>query len=145
MHEWSLAEAVINSLIKFGEERGVASIEEVEVTYGEIMELEVSIFETAFEQLSKGTPLEGTKLVLKEEKAKFKCNACGAEWDFETVERILSDEFSVVEEPHGTRESPLHFLPQLAPALLKCPSCGSRDFDLTSGKGMRISKVVVKT
>ncbi len=145
MHEWSLAEAVINSLIRLAEEKSITAFDEVEITYGEIMELEVLVFRTAFEELSKGTPLEGTRLILKEEKAMFKCNACGAEWDLETVEKILAEEFSVIEEPLGTRESPLHFLPHLAPALLKCPSCGSRDFDLASGKGLYISRVVTRT
>jgi len=145
LHEWSLAEAVINSLIRLAEDRGATAFEEVEITHGEIMELDTLVFRTAFRELSKGTLVEGTRLMLKEEKAKFKCNNCGAEWDFETVEKILSEEFSVIEEPSGTKESALHFLPNLAPALLKCPSCGSRDFDLASGKGLRISKVVMRT
>jgi len=145
LHEWSLAEAVVNSLIKLAEDRGAVAFKEVEIAYGEIMELEASIFKTAFEELSKGTLVEGAKLVLKEEKAKFRCNACGAEWDFGTVEEVLSDEFNVIEEPLGEKESPLHFLPHLAPALFRCPSCGSRDFDLVSGKGLRITRVVMRT
>ncbi len=145
MHEWSLAGAVINSLIKLAEEKCVKGFEEVEITYGEIMGLETSIFEMAFRELSKGTPLEEARLVLKVERAKFKCNACGSEWGFETVERVLSEEFNVIEEAEGERESPLHFLPQLAPAMFKCPSCGSRDFDLVKGKGLRISKLVMRT
>ena len=142
MHEWSLADAVVRSLLGFMASEGLTSIREVEVTWGEILELDTEIFEEAFYELSRGTPLEGAKLVLRKEKAYFKCNSCGAEWDFKTADEMLSREFEIMEEPAGVRESPLHFLPDLARTLLRCPKCGSRDFDLIGGKDLRVSKVV---
>ena len=143
MHEWSLAGAVVNSLLSFAREEGVSSFREVELTFGEVMELNREIFRTAFKELSRGTPLEGARLVIRLEPAIFRCNACGHTWNFEEAHRMLSHELGILEEPSGDRESPLHFLPDLARALLKCPSCGSRDFELVSGKDLRISRVVV--
>ncbi len=142
MHEWSLADAVVRSLLRFMASEGLDSIEEVEITWGEILELDTDIFERAFHELSRGTPLEGAKLVLREEKAHFRCNSCGAEWDFKTADEMLSREFEIMEEPTGVRENPLHFLPDLARTLLRCPRCGSRDFDLIDGKDLRVSRVV---
>ncbi len=143
MHEWSLAEAVVNSLLSFARKEGVSSFREVELTFGEVMELNRDIFRTAFEELSRGTPLEGARLVIREEPALFRCNSCGHTWDFDEAHKMLSHELGILEEPSGDRESPLHFLPDLARALLKCPSCGSRDFELVSGKNLRVSRVVI--
>ncbi len=140
MHEWSLASAIVRSLLSFMSSEGLESVDEVEVTWGEVMELDSEIFEQAFKALTQGTPLEGAKLSLKVEKALFRCNSCGAEWDFERVEEMLSEELGVVED--SEIESPLHFLPDLATTLLRCPECGSRDFELVSGKGIRVSRVV---
>ncbi len=142
MHEWSLADAVVHSLLDFISSKGLKSLEMIEITFGEILELNIDIFREAFQDISKGTPLEGAKLILREEKALFRCNSCGAEWDFETADKILVREFGVMEEPVGIKESPLHFLPDLAKTLLRCPRCGSRDFDLVSGKDLRVSKVI---
>ncbi len=142
MHEWSLAEAVIYSLLKFLDEEKLKSVEMVEISVGEILELEMDIFTNALYEIAKNTPLEGTKFEFKIEKALFKCNSCGYEWGFDVADSMLSDELGIVEEPAGTRESPLHFLPDLAQTLLKCPKCGSRDFDLISGKDIKVSKVV---
>lgn len=142
MHEWSLADAVVRSLLNFISSEGLGFLEQVEVTVGEVLELDKGIFEEAFNELSKGTPLEGTKLVLKEERALFRCNSCGAEWNFDTADKMLSEELGVLEEPDGVKESPLHFLPDLATSLLRCPDCGSRDFELVRGKDLRISKVI---
>ena len=142
MHEWSLAGAVAKSLLEFMSSEGLGSIREVEITWGEMLELDEDVFRQAFRELTRGTPLEGVKLLIREERALFRCNSCGAEWDFEVADEMLSSEFGVLEEPLGTKESPLHFLPDLARSLLRCPRCGSRDFDLVSGKGLRVSRVV---
>jgi len=143
MHEWTLAEAIVESLNSFVEQNGRKKVLEVEILYGEMMELDTDILSYAIEELVKGTVLEDAKFSLKEEKALFKCNACGATWDFETAHKMLSHEFGILEEPSGARESPLHFIPDLAQALLKCPRCGSRDFEAISGKGIRVARMVL--
>ena len=143
MHEWSIAGAVVSSLIDFARREGVKKILEVEVAYGEVMDLDRDILAEAIRVLSRGSPLEGASILLREEEAKFRCNSCGAEWGMEEALSSISSEIGVLEEPGGI-ESPLHFLPDLAPALIKCPRCGSRDFELSSGKGVRVLRVVVE-
>ncbi|MCD6348302.1 MAG: hydrogenase nickel incorporation protein HypA [Candidatus Korarchaeota archaeon] len=144
MHEWTLAEAIVESLNSLINQDDARKVLEVEILYGEMMELESDILNYAIEELARGTALEGAKFSLKEEKALFRCNACGATWDFETAHKMLSHEFGILEEPSGEKESPLHFIPDLAQALLKCPQCGSRDFETISGKGIRIARVVLE-
>ncbi len=143
MHEWSLAEAVIEALTQVMEQEGARRASEVEIIYGEMMELELDILKFALEELSKGTPLEGSKFTFNEERASFRCNSCGHRWDFRQVHELLPEDLWV-SEPDGGRESPIHFIPDLAQALMVCPNCGSRDFEVESGKGLRINKVILE-
>ncbi len=144
MHEWSLAEAILEALTSLMEQEGMKSISEVEILYGEMMELELDILRFALEELSRETPMKDTKFTFSEEKASFRCNSCGYRWDFEQAHSLLSGELGIREDPTGERESPIHFIPELAQALMRCPNCGSRDFEIESGKGIRISRIVIE-
>lgn len=144
MHEWSLAEALVTSLSRYAEREGISRIVEVDVAYGELMELDAEIFEQAFAAMVEGTPLEGAKLVLREEEARFVCNSCGHVWDFKEAERQVDSGGPRIVEEGGGLESPLHLMPGLATALIRCPACGSRDFTLERGGDLRVERVVVE-
>jgi hydrogenase nickel incorporation protein HypA/HybF len=49
----------------------------------------------------------------------------------------------LIRESDGT-EFPLHFLPQLYPAFVHCPACGSSDILLKAGQSVQITKLVVE-
>jgi hydrogenase nickel incorporation protein HypA/HybF len=49
----------------------------------------------------------------------------------------------LIKEPDG-KELPLHFLPQLYPAFVRCPDCGSSDIFLKDGQSVQITKLVVE-
>ncbi|RDD53983.1 MAG: hydrogenase nickel insertion protein HypA [Candidatus Korarchaeota archaeon NZ13-K] len=144
MHEWSLAEAIVDSLIPVILREGAKRVSEVEIVYGEMMELELDILRFALEELSKGTPLEGSKFVFKEEEASFRCNSCGHRWNFKQVHDSLPEDLGIREGENGERESPIHFIPELAQALMRCPNCGSRDFEVESGKGLSVRRLVLE-
>ncbi len=144
MHEWSLAEALVTSLSRYAEREGISRIVEVDVAYGELMELDTEIFRQAFASMAGGTPLEDAKLVLREEKARFICNSCGHVWDFKEAERQVDLGGPRIVEEGGGLESPLHLMPGLAAALILCPACGSRDFTLERGGDLRVERVVVE-
>ncbi|MEM0017428.1 MAG: hydrogenase nickel incorporation protein HypA [Candidatus Korarchaeum sp.] len=144
MHEWSLAEAILEAIIPIVKHESAGRVSEVEIVYGEMMELELDILRFALEELSKGTPLEGSRFMFREEKASFRCNSCGYKWDFEQAHDTLPEDLGIREGTSGDRESPIHFIPDLAQALMRCPSCGSRDFEVESGRGLRIYKVVLE-
>jgi hydrogenase nickel incorporation protein HypA/HybF len=141
MHEWSLAEAILDALTSLMEQESMKKISEVEILYGEMMELELDILKFALEELSKETPMKDTKFIFSEERASFRCNSCGYRWNFEQAHSSMSEELGI-RELTGERESPIHFIPELAQALMRCPNCGSRDFEIESGKGIRISRIV---
>jgi hypothetical protein len=46
----------------------------------------------------------------------------------------------LVREPEN-KEVPVHFLPALYPAFLRCPSCGSSDVELVGGNNVKVTKV----
>lgn len=144
MHEWSLAEAVLETLTSLLEREETKRVSEVEIICGEIMELDLDVFRFALEELSKGTHLEGSKFILREEKVVFRCNSCGYDWGFERVHDLLPEELGIREGTNGSKESPIHFIPDLAQALMRCPNCGSRDFEAESGRGLRIHRVVLE-
>jgi len=143
LHEWSLADAAVRSLLSLGEERGFKRFIEVEISMGEIMEIDKEVFKEAFLFLSKGTILENANIIFSEEKASFRCNACGNRWDMEEAERIIEREVGI-EEEGGEVESPLHFMPELACSLMRCPRCGSRDISVESGRDLSIKRVVAE-
>ena len=142
LHEWAVADAIVSSLVSFCSSKGASRILEVEIVYGEAMEYDLDVLRDAVEYLSKGTPLEGAKIVFREEKSIFRCNACGAEWDMAEAERLINRALKVEEEGEGF-ESPLHFIPELASSLMRCPRCGSPDVEMVKGDSVRVSKVVM--
>ena len=121
VHEWALAEAVIKSLEGVG-----GRVKLVRVLLGELQNVDGEILLLALEELKRGTKLEGARFELEVEPAEFECNACGARWR-------LSD--AAVGE--AEREA-MHFVPELAHAFLRCPSCGSPDFKVVKGRGVRV-------
>jgi len=143
VHEWSLADAAVRSLLAFGEEKGFKRFIEVEISVGEIMEIDKEVFKEAFLMLSRGTILENANIIFSEEKASFRCNSCGNRWNMEKAEEVIEREVGV-EEEGGEIESPLHFMPELACALMRCPKCGSRDISVESGRDLSIKRVVAE-
>lgn len=142
LHEWSLAEAILESLKSIAKQENTERLMEVEICYGEMMGLEPEILKFALEELSKGANIGNPRFLLSEEKASFRCNSCGYRWNFEEANKQLSEDLGILEEPTGEKESPLHFIPDLAQALIKCPKCGSRDFEVESGRVVKIARVV---
>jgi len=140
MHEWSLAEAVVKAVFDLIEQRGASRVSELEVVYGELMSLDSELMAEAIRELSAGSPLEGAEIRIIEEPARIRCRSCGSEFSLSEIE-IGGPK--IFEEGHG-QEHLLHFLPDLAPALLRCPGCGSSDLEVDSGGSLRISKVVLE-
>jgi len=95
---------------------------------GELQGIEHDIIEFALDQLR--TPrLKEAKFVIEAIPAKFRCRVCAREWG---LEREKLDE--------ATGEA-IHFVPEIAHVYLKCPSCGSPDFEITEGRGVWLASI----
>ncbi len=128
MHEWALAEAVIRATQQIAEKEKLKEINEVEIKIGELQQVEREIFRFALSQL-KPANFRSTRFRLSKAKTKLKCRVCENTWLFR---RSKLDE--------DTAEA-IHFVPEVAHSYIKCPKCGSPDFEISKGRGVWLENI----
>ncbi|MCD6126469.1 MAG: hydrogenase nickel incorporation protein HypA [Thaumarchaeota archaeon] len=128
MHEWALAEALISTVIQVSKKEGLRKIFEIEVRIGELQDIDLEIFKFALIQL-RPDYLKDAEFKFKIVKTKLKCRICGHEWS------PRKDELD-----ESVREA-IHFIPEITHAYLRCPRCGSIDFDIIEGRGVWLEYV----
>ena len=130
MHEWSLAEAVVATVEKIRSENNGRRVLAVRVRLGELQKIEMDAFREGLRASLKdcGYGLEVFEFV--DEEASFRCRSCAREWQLATVPGLGDEE----------REA-IHFLPESAYVYMRCPGCGSPDFDVAAGRGVTIESV----
>lgn len=112
MHEFSVTSQIVQSVLVEAEKRKAKKVTEVHLIIGELTFLGLEQVRFAYEALTKGTIMEGSKLVIKTQKGAVKCNNCGYEGGFKY------------------EDDPLYHLPV---PTLKCPRCGS-SVNIVAGK-----------
>jgi hydrogenase nickel incorporation protein HypA/HybF len=128
MHEWALAEAVVNAAVEFSDKEGLKKVTEVTVKVGELQDVDRKIFRFALLQLVPDK-LKGAKFHLVVAKAKLSCHVCGNSWLFRKDE--YDDDVSEA----------MHFVPEMAHTYIKCPKCGSPDFEIAEGRGVWLESI----
>jgi len=128
MHEWALAEAVISTVSQIAEKEGLKEVAEVEIKVGELQQIELDILEFALSQL-KTLKLKNVKFHTKTVKAELKCRVCGHKWIFRKEK--MNEEIAEA----------IHFVPEIAHTYIKCPKCGSPDFEILKGRGIWLESV----
>ena len=128
MHEWALAESVISAASQIAEKEDLIEVTEVNIRLGELQQVELDIFRFALTQL-RPQKLKDTKFNIEKTEAELKCRACGHQWK---LARTNLDE--------ETSEA-IHFVPEIAHAYIKCPRCGSPDFEILQGRGIWIESI----
>jgi hydrogenase nickel incorporation protein HypA/HybF len=128
MHEWALAEAVMTAAAEIAEKEQLKHVTEVKVRIGELQQIDQSIFEFALSQL-KPDKFKNAKFTTEKEDAKLKCRACGTQWIF------------IKEKVDETTAEAIHFVPEIAHTYIKCPKCGSPDFEILEGRGVWLETI----
>ena len=128
MHEWALAEAILKSAKELAEQEGLREVSEVTIRVGELQQIEPPILRFALSQL-KTDAFKKAKFRILKGKSTLKCRVCGTTWQFDM--KKLDRE---------TAEA-IHFVPEVAHTYIKCPKCGSPDFDFASGRGVWLESV----
>jgi hydrogenase nickel incorporation protein HypA/HybF len=128
MHEWALAEAVISAASETAETEGLKQVTEVKIKVGELQQIEQDVLEFALSQL-KTARFKNAKFTIEKVKAKLKCRVCGFQWVF-----------SKEELDRNTAEA-IHFVPEIAHTYVKCPKCGSPDFEILEGRGVWLESI----
>lgn len=134
MHEWALADAVIEATSSALAGRDPSCLRAVTVTVGELQAIDHEIFTFALTMLLKERPFRTAVYHLETEPAGFRCGACEREW-------ALAETHGLTDE---TREA-IHFLPEAAHAFVRCPSCGSPDYRVLKGRGVSIASLTLES
>jgi hydrogenase nickel incorporation protein HypA/HybF len=129
VHEWALAEAVLESVRAEQQSRPGEQARQVVIQFGELQSIDPEVFAEGITHLQHDAGDMDLQFVFETEPATLKCNACGHGWAF-----------SECEIDEATREA-IHFLPEVAHSFLVCPSCGSADFRIDRGRGVTIRSI----
>jgi hydrogenase nickel incorporation protein HypA/HybF len=128
MHEWALAEAVITAAQQIAEKENLKEIKEVTIKVGELQQVEQDILRFALSQL-KPPSFKNAEFHISKAKTTLKCRVCGNTWLFR---KNKLDE---------TTAEAIHFVPEVAHAYIKCPKCGSPDFEISEGRGVWLENI----
>jgi hydrogenase nickel incorporation protein HypA/HybF len=129
MHEWALAEGILASARQIAEQEHLQSVSEVTIRVGALQQVEPPILRFALKQLSQGGLFGGTKFRILKAKSTLKCRVCGTTW-----------EYNPKKIDKATAEA-IHFVPEVAHSYIKCPKCGSPDFEIASGRGVWLEDI----
>ncbi len=128
MHEWALAEAILTSAKQIAEQEKLKEVTEVTIKIGELQQVESPILRFAIKQL-KSPIFKNAKFRILKSKSTLKCRVCSTTW-----------QFSLKKLDKSTAEA-IHFVPEVAHTFIKCPKCGSPDFEITSGRGVWLEDI----
>ena len=139
MHEFSLAHGVIQTLINLVKQNMLKTIDLIEISVGEMSQIDVELLSFWLRELSKETPIKSAEFKITVERSRYRCRSCGYEWSWEDVKNSVLKELCEEEEEC---DNPIHFIPELANVFMKCPKCQSPDFEIIGGTGVKILRVV---
>ncbi len=131
MHEWAVAEAIVLSVLDEAKKNGIRSLERIVIKVGELQKMEKELLYDAIEAIFEehGYRVKRDQVLIEDEPAVFKCNFCGNKWPY------LVDFMPEEEKEY------IHFFPEVAHGFLRCPSCGSPDFEIEKGRGVLIESI----
>jgi len=133
MHEFALAQAVIDAALQAAEQAGIRHISKIVVGIGELQQIERESFEFALrEVMPRSEPaLAQAELFIETEAASFRCRLCEHGFDLATARLSHADD----------EAEAVHFIPELAHAFVRCPRCQSPDFEVVAGRGVTLQSV----
>jgi len=123
-----LAESVIAAATQIAEKEGLKQVTEIIVKIGEMQDVDRPIFRFALMQL-KPAIFKKTNFRILKAKAKLKCRVCDNQWVLkkQTLDKNAAEA--------------IHFVPEIAHTYIKCPKCGSPDFEILEGRGVWIESI----
>jgi hydrogenase nickel incorporation protein HypA/HybF len=128
MHEWALAEAILAAATQIAQKEQLKEVTEVTIRVGELQDVEPEILKFALGEIKTGL-FKNAEFVLLKAETELKCRVCGTSWQFkkETLDKATAEA--------------IHFVPEAAHTFVKCPKCGSPDFEIASGRGVWLDNI----
>ncbi len=130
MHELVIVNGILDALTELSEKEG-REISKFIVSVGELASFNKDLIDDLLKTLRKGTKLENSEYEVVVEEAHVICRRCGADMGFKELIQPLTEH----------EKEMIHFLPELVSSFTKCIGCGSRDMEIKSGRGIRVSYV----
>jgi hydrogenase nickel incorporation protein HypA/HybF len=128
MHEWALAEAVLMSARELAEKEKLKEVTDVTIRIGELQQVEPDILRFALSQM-KTELFKNAKFRILRAKSTLKCRVCETSWQFS------------LKQLDSAKAEAIHFVPEVAHTYIKCPKCGSPDFEIVSGRGVWLENI----
>jgi hydrogenase nickel incorporation protein HypA/HybF len=132
MHEWALAESVVETVKHHLEGRDSPILRSVTLLFGELQNIDRDIFEEGLKNLLIGEAFSSEVFHVEQERAVFRCNRCESQWGLEDRSDLQEDE-----------KEAIHFVPEAAHAYMRCPGCSSPDFRVEKGRGVLVKSIVI--
>jgi len=128
MHEWALAEAIVDYITKVS--GGKRKFKRVTVKLGELQSIDEEILRFSMREILKADGIYVNELRFERDPAVFRCRNCGHEWSLKDMK--IDEEIKEL----------IHFVPEAVHTYFKCPKCGSRDFEIVGGRGVYVVEVI---
>jgi len=96
MHEFSIADSLVEQLRDIAAEHGLPVIDRVELEIGELRQVIPDIMQLAFRETARGTPAEDAEFVIEEIEARAECRRCQTAfrpttWDYSCPDCGVAD------------------------------------------------------
>jgi len=120
MHELSMADAMVKTVIEVAEKNDAQEITEVSIELGEMTLLNPEQLKFMLEVLSEDTLLEGAEIIIDTIPIEIKCHGCGYSG------KTPSDDLD-------------HYAP-----ILNCPECESMELEIISGRECNVKSIKIE-
>jgi hydrogenase nickel incorporation protein HypA/HybF len=118
MHEFSITTSIVETILDLAKKQEAQRVLEAHLRIGKLRALSSEQVKFCYDVLAKGTPLEGSKLIIEEVNGRVRCNNCSYHEEF------------------NSQDDTYHFgIPTLV-----CPLCGS-PMVIEGGDELIIAKV----
>ena len=120
MHELSMAEAIVETVLDVAEKNDAQEIVEVTIEVGELTMLNPEQVKFLLGVLAEDTLLEGAEIIIEEVPVEIKCRSC---------------EFTELANTDGSD----HYL-----AIVLCPKCDERNVEILKGRECNVKTIKIE-
>lgn len=120
MHELSMADAMVKTVLDVAEKNDAMEIIEVTIEIGKLTMLNPEQLKFLIDVLVENTLLEGAEINIIELPVELKCNSC---------------EYTGFADMDDSD----HYL-----AIVKCPECGERNVEITAGRECNVKNIRIE-